>query len=170
MSLSHESAILRPRDPTQTNSDHWPEFELKNAFVYDPQDPIPVPVSLLHAGAYRPLTLTGSLGPANKTNAHVWLNNAAYLHTPIEITLVKEFSYGQYGDGSLDIWAAGQAGWFTIRPGRPYRATYNAMVQAVKLLYFAVDRYKDLKKYSDLPAAQFFQKVVYLHFYHRLLC
>ncbi|KAI4810395.1 hypothetical protein E4T44_10882, partial [Aureobasidium sp. EXF-8845] len=71
---------------------------------------------------------------------------------------VKEFSYGEYGDGSLDIWAAGKAGWFTIRASRAYRDTYSDMTQALKLLYFMADSYKAQKRYGDLPAPQFFVK------------
>ncbi|KAI4808837.1 hypothetical protein E4T44_10929, partial [Aureobasidium sp. EXF-8845] len=76
----------------------------------------------------------------------------------IELTDVKEFSYGEYGDGSLDIWAAGKAGWFTIKASRAYRETYSDMTQALKLLYFMADSYKAQKKYGDLPAPQFFVK------------
>lgn len=141
------------------NSDYWPEFELKNAYIFDPEDLSAAPANLLHAGAYRPLTITGKLEPANKSNLHAWLDNSVHRSTSIQLTQIKEFSYGQYADGSLDIWAAGQAGWFTIRPARAYRDVYNTMVQAVKLLYFVADSYRALKRYADLPPAGLFQKV-----------
>lgn len=157
--MTTENSILRPRDPSQLNSDEWPEFELKQAFVYDPEDPSRAPASLLHAGQYRPLTITGKLEPPNSRNIGSWLDNTARRAIQIELTDIKEFSYGEYGDGSLDIWAAGQAGWFTIKPSRAYRDTYSDMTQALKLLYFMADSYKAQKKYGDLSAPHFFKKV-----------
>ncbi|KAI5240189.1 hypothetical protein E4T43_06293 [Aureobasidium subglaciale] len=156
--MSKESLVLRPRDLAQVNSNDWPEFELKQAFVYDPEDPEKTPISLLHAGHYRPLTITGKLEPPNNQNFGSFIDNASHRAIAIELTNIKEFSYGEYGDGSLDIWAAGQAGWFTIRPSRSYRDMYNDMAQALKLLYFMADSYKALKRYSDLSAPFFFQK------------
>lgn len=157
--MSHETSVLRPRDPSQVNSDDWPEFELKQAFVFDPEDPNRAPVSLLHAGRYRPLSITGKLEPPNSRNVGSWLDKSQQRAVQIELTEIKEFSYGEYGDGSLDIWAAGQAGWFTIKPSRAYRKTYSDMAQALKLLYFMADSYKALRKYADLSAPYFFQKV-----------
>jgi len=157
--MTAEISILRPRDPSQLNSDEWPEFELKQAFVYDPEDPTRAPASLLHAGQYRPLTITGKLEPPNSRNIGSWLDNTARRAVQIDLTDIKEFSYGEYGDGSLDIWAAGRAGWFTIKPSRAYRDTYSDMTQALKLLYFMADSYKAQKKYADLSAPHFFKKV-----------
>jgi hypothetical protein len=163
--MTTEDSILRLRDPSQLNSDEWPEFELKQAFVFDPEDPTRSPVSLLHAGQYRPLSITGKLEPPNSRNAKSWLDNTVRRAVQVELTDVKEFSYGEYGDGSLDIWAAGHAGWFTIRPSRAYRDTYSDMTQALKLLYFMADSYKAQKKYADLSAPHFFKRVSisYLH-------
>jgi hypothetical protein len=157
--MSNETSILRPRDPSQLNSDDWPEFELKQAFVFDPEDPTRAPVSLLHAGHYRPLSITGKLEPPNSRNIDSWLDKSVHRALHIELTDIKEFSYGEYGDGSLDIWAAGKAGWFTIKPSRAYREMYSDMTQALKLLYFMADSYKALRKYADLPAPYFFRKV-----------
>ncbi|KAH0381721.1 hypothetical protein KCU92_g6836, partial [Aureobasidium melanogenum] len=156
--MSNETSILRPRDPSQLNSDDWPEFELKQAFVFDPEDPTRAPVSLLHAGHYRPLSITGKLEPPNSRNIDSWLDKSVHRALHIELTDIKEFSYGEYGDGSLDIWAAGKAGWFTIKPSRAYREMYSDMTQALKLLYFMADSYKALRKYADLPAPYFFRK------------
>ncbi|KAI5203309.1 hypothetical protein E4T39_04168 [Aureobasidium subglaciale] len=156
--MSKESLVLRPRDSAQVISDDWPEFELKQAFVFDPEDPDKTPISLLHAGHYRPLTITGKLEPPNSRNTASFLDNTSRRAIAIELTAVKEFSYGEYEDGSLDIWAAGQAGWFTIRPSRAYRDMYNDMTQALKLLYFMADSYRASKRYADLSAPFFFQK------------
>ncbi|KAH0371318.1 hypothetical protein KCU65_g1892, partial [Aureobasidium melanogenum] len=156
--MTIETSILRPRDPAQLTSDDWPEFELKQAFVFDPEDPNRAPVSLLHAGHYRPLSITGKLEPPNSRNADSWLDKSVHRAVQIELTDIKEFSYGEYGDGSLDIWAAGKAGWFTIKPSRAYREMYTDMTQALKLLYFMADSYKALRKYADLSAPHFFRK------------
>ncbi|KAG9892028.1 hypothetical protein KCU98_g2087, partial [Aureobasidium melanogenum] len=156
--MSNETSILRPRDPSQVNSDDWPEFELKQAFVFDPEDPHRAPVSLLHAGHYRPLSITGKLESPNSRNIDSWLDKSVRRALHIELTDIKEFSYGEYGDGSLDIWAAGKAGWFTIKPSRAYREMYSDMTQALKLLYFMADSYKALRKYADLSAPYFFRK------------
>jgi hypothetical protein len=161
--MTTETSILLQRDPSQLNSDEWPEFELKQAFVFDPEDPDRAPVSLLHAGRYRPLSIAGKLEPPNSRNLKSWLDKTSRRAVQIELTDVKEFSYGEYGDGSLDIWAAGKAGWFTIKASRAYRDTYSDMTQALKLLYFMADSYKAQKKYGDLPAPQFFVKVCFLY-------
>ncbi|THX23211.1 hypothetical protein D6C90_00782 [Aureobasidium pullulans] len=156
--MSNESSILRPRDPSQLNSDEWPEFGLKNVFIFDPEDPNKEPVSLLHAGHYRPLSIIARLDPPNTRNHSSWLDTSLHRRVDIELTDIKEFSYGEYGDGSLDIWAAGKAGWFTIRPSPEYKRIYSDMIQALKLLYFMADSYRALKKYADLSAPYFFQK------------
>jgi hypothetical protein len=168
--MTTEDPILRPRDPSQLNSDEWPEFELKQAFVFDPEDPDRAPVSLLHAGQYRPLSISGKLEPPNSRNAKSWLDDTVRRAVQIELTDVKEFSYGEYGDGSLDIWAAGHAGWFTIKPSRAYRDTYSDMTQALKLLYFMADSYKAQKKYADLSAPHFFKKVIIIHRHPHVQC
>lgn len=87
------------------------------------------------------------------------LENSYHRAQPIEVTGVTQFSYGQYEDGTLDIWAAGQAGWYTVKPSRVYKDIYTDMVQAVQLLYFVADAYKETKRYSDLDAPALFEKV-----------
>lgn len=156
---NHELSLLLPRDPSLTNSDDWPIFELKGADIFDPDDPLRSPAVLLHAGSYRPLTITGKLGPLGEENAHLLHTRSCQRSQAIEITDVKEFSYGQYDNGNVDIWAAGRAGWYTIRPSRTYRAVYLHMLQSIRLLYFAGDTYKSVRKYADLSAGELFRRV-----------
>jgi len=145
MSL-HESAVLKPRDPSLTNSDDWPIFSLQSAFVYDPLGDISEPCNLLHAGAYKPLAISGKLQPLPAKARRLFLRSSPTHHQPIVVTDVLQFSYGQYEDGSVEVWAAGRAGWYTINPSRAYKDVYADITQAIKLLYFAADTYKEMKK------------------------
>lgn len=54
---------------------------------------------------------------------------------------VRSFAYGQFEDGGVQIWAAGQAGWFSISPSRRFKSTYLEMEEAVSILYFVADIY-----------------------------
>ena len=107
------------------------------------------PVSLLLASENHPLTIAGRLenSPAKDT-AHAFLlpskQHARYID--IEITDVRSFAYGAYSDGSVELWAAGRAGWFVIRPSRTYRPIYNEMLEAVNLLFFIADAYREPRK------------------------
>lgn len=159
---NHETHILHPRSPALLNSDDWPIFTLKNAHIFDSAETDTTlidPISLLHAGAYRPLHITGKLEPPPHESSHLLLKPSYHRSQPIEVSDVRQFSYGQYEDGTVEIWAAGKAGWFTIVPGRAYKDTYADMVMAVKLLYFASDKYKEVKKPAELDAHDLFHKV-----------
>lgn len=158
-SPNHELSILLPRPAALTNSDDWPIFELKGVDIFDPSDPLRLPAVLLHAGSYKPLTITGKLAPLAMENNHLLLKHSYARNQSIEITDVKEFSYGQYDNGNIDLWAAGHAGWYTIHPSRAYRDVYMNMLQSIRLLYFAGDSYKGVKTYADLPIERFFYSV-----------
>lgn len=143
-----EADVLAPLDPsTATTSDEWPEFELTNARVYAPEDRTAT-TSLLLATEHHPLTVTGDV------QLHAIPKDLSYLirqqnhgrTASIEIADVKAFAYGQFDDGNIALWAAGRAGWFALKPARPYRAMYNEMGEAVKLLYFIADAYREERK------------------------
>ncbi|KAF1346043.1 hypothetical protein BDV97DRAFT_401409 [Delphinella strobiligena] len=155
---NHESTIVKPRDPSLTNSDDWPVFVIDNALVFDPLDPTTSPANLLHAGVYRPLSISGKFDTHADVPAELLLRPTYPRNQPIEIANVTQFSYGQYEDGTVDIWASGQAGWYTINPSRPYKHVYEDMVQAVKLLYFTSDTYQAAKKLLDVDAQLLFLK------------
>ncbi|KAF2456815.1 hypothetical protein BDY21DRAFT_44094 [Lineolata rhizophorae] len=74
---------------------------------------------------------------------------------PITVREVSRYAFGQYDDGEVGIWAAGQAGWFKIKPSRAYKEIFQRMVEAIRLLYFAADIYR-VPHNSRLPAKDVF--------------
>lgn len=142
----HETDVLKPRDPSlDENTDEWPEFVLSKAHVHLPDDP-EATEDLLQAAAGFPLTVVGQLEPLDEEDAHLYQRAPTTKRVNIALHNVSTFSYGQYGDGSTAIWAAGKAGWYVVKPGRGYKATYDKMVEAVNLLYFVADLYRAPRK------------------------
>jgi hypothetical protein len=141
-----ESSILAPRDPSLDNSsDDWPEFELKDVRVHLPDDAAQL-TSLLDAAAHYPLTLTGHLEPLPKDQAHLQLQTTTKRAPLIEITGVRTFSYGQFEDGNIGLWAGGKAGWFALKPARAYKAIWMGMVESVQIFYWIVDAYREKRR------------------------
>ncbi|KAL9096969.1 MAG: hypothetical protein Q9165_000933 [Trypethelium subeluteriae] len=136
----HESDILKPKDPTLTNDNDWPEFLLTNARVYHGTTGEIVP--LLHADEHAPVNITGKLEGVDKSQLHLLLKPSYSRAVPLEITDVDRYSYGIYDDGQIDIWAAGLAGYYKIRPSRAYKPIYQGMIEAVKILYFIADMHR----------------------------
>ncbi|KAI7257891.1 hypothetical protein KC345_g10665 [Hortaea werneckii] len=140
-----ESDLLTPLHPVHdANPDHWPEFEVTNARVttLDSDDLVP----LLTATEHYPLVLTGSLQPLPDEYRNRYVGQGTRRSDTIRVPDVRLFAYGQYADGSVVFWAAGQAGWYTIKPARPYRSIYTRMVEGVKMLYFVADMYREERK------------------------
>ncbi|KAL9079567.1 MAG: hypothetical protein Q9157_001564 [Trypethelium eluteriae] len=136
----NESDILKPKDPTITNDNDWPEFLLTNAEVHHGQTGELVP--LLHADEHAPVNITGKLEGVDKSQLHLLLKPSYTRAVPLEIKNVDRYSYGIYDDGAIDIWAAGLAGYFKIRPSRAYKPIYQEMIEAVKILYFIADMHR----------------------------
>ncbi|KAK0945922.1 hypothetical protein LTR29_002502 [Friedmanniomyces endolithicus] len=145
-----ESSVLTPLDPSKdTNSDDWPDFELKDAEVYLPQG-WARKTSLLTASEHHPLLIVGDvqLHSIPKALAHT-IKQQRHSHTAlIDIRPVKSFAYGQFEDGTIALWAGGRAGWFRFQPTRAYRETYDEMIEAIKMLYFVADAYREERKYG----------------------
>lgn len=145
ISMSHlhpETSLLTPRDPsTDSDSDAWPEFSLSNAHVHLPDSPVSA-YNLLLASEHNPVTVTGQLKPVPQALSQLYKGSSTTRLDAIEIRDVKSFAYGQYSDGAFAIWAAGKAGWYTLKPSRAYRQMYTEMVEAVKMLYFIADAYQ----------------------------
>ena len=141
-----ESKVLAPRDPSITNSDEWPEFRLSDATVTLPGSSLKAPVSLLFASEHYPLKVTGKLEAVPKESSHLFLLPGKQWTAPIEITNVKSYAYGSYADGSVEIWAAGSAGWYVVSPSRSYQPIYNEMIEAVNLYYFIIDAYQTQRR------------------------
>ncbi|KAK5117830.1 hypothetical protein LTR85_008805 [Meristemomyces frigidus] len=145
-----ETAVLAPLDPSvDNNPDDWPEYELTNARVHLPYGADADPdanVSLLLATEHHPLTVVGQLQPVPQELADRYCGSSTKRTDAIEVNDVKSFAYGQFSDGSVALWAAGRAGWFALKPSRAYRDVYNSMVEAVKLLYFVADAYREPRR------------------------
>lgn len=141
-----EEGLLVPRS---NDEDSWAEYELSSVNVHTPDaESSNAPVSLLHASIGNPLTVTGQLEPLDPSDADLLVPGAKITNkrTNLELNDVCTFSYGELGDGSVAIWAGGKSGWFKIKPGRAYRAMFEEMQEAVKLLYFVSDSYKEKRK------------------------
>ncbi|KAI7142759.1 hypothetical protein KC316_g16117 [Hortaea werneckii] len=140
-----ESALLTPLHPVHdANPDDWPEYDVTNARVTAPDSDDLVP--LLKATEHHPLVLTGSLQPLPDEYRNRYIGQGTRRSDTIHVPDVRLFAYGQYADGSAVLWAAGQAGWYTIKPARPYRSIYTRMVEGVKMLYFVADMYREERK------------------------
>jgi hypothetical protein len=149
-----ESDILAPRDPALENSsDDWPEFELKDVRVHTPEDASQL-TSLLDAAAHYPLTLTGHLEPLPKDQAHLQIQSTTKRAPLIEITEVRTFSYGQFEDGNIGLWAGGKAGWFALKPARAYKSIWSGMVESVNTFYWIVDAYREKRRNGKGKSAQ----------------
>ena len=144
--LLPESSVLAPRDPSILNPDDWPEFRLNDATVTLPNGKPNELVSLLLASENHPLTVIGKLEPVAKDLAHTYLLPGKQKTQNIEVANVRSFAYGVYEDGSVEIWATGQAGWFVINPAKRYQRIYNEMVEGVNVLFFIADAYKTVRK------------------------
>jgi hypothetical protein len=127
------------------NSDEWPEFELKDVKVFTPNDPSNL-TSLLEAAAHYPLTLTGHLEPLAKDQAHLYTQTTTRRAPLIEIKDVRMFSYGQFEDGNIGLWAGGLAGWYALKPSRAYKSIWSSMVESVDAFYWVVDSYREKRR------------------------
>lgn len=136
-----ESDILKPKDPSIDDDNEWPEFSLTNVSVHSA---FATSVSLLEASDSSPLTITGRLERLSQEQTQFLLHRDS-LPATVTITNVTRYAYGQYDDGEVAFWAAGEAGWFKIRAGRLYKPVYHEMLSAVGALYFAADMYRGIK-------------------------
>lgn len=61
----------------------------------------------------------------------------------IQIDHVTQFAYGEYDNHEIVIWIAGKAGWYQIEPARSYKNIFADMIEAVSVLYYLADYYRD---------------------------
>ncbi|OJD30598.1 uncharacterized protein BKCO1_5800028 [Diplodia corticola] len=143
----HETSVLNPHDPALTDENDWEEFHLMSAEVRD--QATGAITSLLQADAISPVTVLGRLEAIPRERAHFLAATAPASFPrgglPIELRGVTRFAYGQYDDGEVAIWAAGEAGWFKLAspPARAYRDVLADMVDAINVLYFLADVYRE---------------------------
>ncbi|EKG15623.1 hypothetical protein MPH_07058 [Macrophomina phaseolina MS6] len=139
----HEAEVLKPHDPSLTDENDWEEFQLASAEVRDAATD--EPTSLLDADAASPVTVIGRLEPLPRDQSHLLAASAPAIPksgVPVALRKVTRFAYGQYEDGEVAIWAAGEAGWFRLAaPSRAYRDVFADMVGAISVLYFLADAY-----------------------------
>ncbi|KAF1847061.1 uncharacterized protein K460DRAFT_402425 [Cucurbitaria berberidis CBS 394.84] len=146
-----EADVLKPVEPSITDSDDWEIFVLSDAHVvYESNGK---PASLLSAYADTPLKVVGRLEAPGRGQVK-YLLKKPYKPVEIDIRNVARFSYGEMTDGAYVIWAQGKAGWFEIRPADHYKPIFDDMVQAVELLYFVSDIYNEPRKRGGGPSAQ----------------
>ncbi|KAF2734473.1 hypothetical protein EJ04DRAFT_466552 [Polyplosphaeria fusca] len=147
----NESQVLKPINPTITNSDDYEIFSLRDArVVHSGNGKL---ANLLDAYADKPLRVEGKLGPPDKSQQRCLLKKP-FKPVDLEITNVMRYSYGQTPDGDVVIWALGKAGWFELEPSRAYNNLYKDMVEAVQILYFITDIYNEPRKRGGGPTAQ----------------
>lgn len=175
-----EGVVLKPVDPSITNSDEWEIFALSNAHVVHEKNG--KPTNLLAAYADTPLKVVGTFAPGrgqakyrtsySRTRQNLedtymghLANVTKVVNKPskpveIEIRNVTKFSYGELTNGDVAIWAEGKAGWFEIQPAPHYTEIYNGMKEAVQILYFVTDIYGEPRKRGRGPSPQLiFQEV-----------
>ncbi|PSK42959.1 hypothetical protein B9Z65_6913 [Elsinoe australis] len=133
-----ETHLLHPVSPS-LNSDDWPILPLLSVEVTPTTSPTTL-TSLLTADLHTRLTVQGRLPSVPRDLSHLRLRPSTGVEH-IQLTDVRQFAYGQYEDGRVEIWAAGKAGWFTVKPSRAYKGVYDGMVEAIEALYYAADVY-----------------------------
>ncbi|KAF3483459.1 uncharacterized protein GIQ15_02783 [Arthroderma uncinatum] len=158
--------VLASKDPALTDENDWEEFTLNDVKVYIPGKTRYA--NILSASADNPLTVTGQLDDvdeeqesleiynwdtppkcfllADGTSGYPAVLDGDYLKKRVIIQNVTHYAYGQDGDGGVGVWAAGDAGWFSISPAKGYKPMFNDVVEAVDLLYFLVDQNKPRKR------------------------
>lgn len=143
MKTTHEDLVLKPKDPSITDSNAWIEYPITHVEVTDPETGNLT--SLLTANVTKPLAIIGKLDRLPDDLLQYIFPNAPY-PCNLQITNVRTFSYGQYEEGTLALWAAGNAGWFELKPSRRYKEIWADMLEAVEVLYFLTDAHRELKK------------------------
>lgn len=142
-----EASLLRHVDPSQ-HSDDWPVLELSGCDIFvqekgDRNAPVTPDlsrglVSLLEADNRNPLLIRGILKSVSRDLSHIRLRPSLGTEL-LQVEGVRQYAYGQYEDGRVELWAAGTAAWYSIRPSRAYKAIFERTIEAVEVLYFCVD-------------------------------
>lgn len=140
---AREETVLAPLDLSITDENEWWEFTLSDVKVMKPGKMLYA--NLLDASDQNPLQVIGTLEHVSENAEHLLLDHD-HLSKRIVIDDVSHFAYGQTEDNTIEIWAAGKAGWYYISPAKGYLPTFSRMVQAIDLLYFLVDRHQQGKR------------------------
>jgi hypothetical protein len=101
------------------------------------------------------LTLTGHLEPLAKDQAHLYTQTTTRRAPLIEIKDVRMFSYGQFEDRKIGLWAGGKAGWYALKlPSRAYKEIWTNMVLSVDTFYWVVDSYREKRRKGNKKNGQ----------------
>ncbi|KAF2806571.1 uncharacterized protein BDZ99DRAFT_394147 [Mytilinidion resinicola] len=148
-----ELDILKPVDPSISNTDDYELFTLSNAQVYNPKTG--KPANLLDAYVDSPVTVEGKLDPPPREQQKYLVRRPYSKGVTIEVKNVTRFAWGQtLKTKEIMIWALGRSGWLEIRPSRVYRDKYQEMVEAIEILYFTADIYSQPRKRGGGPSAE----------------
>ncbi|KAI9698730.1 MAG: hypothetical protein M1836_003840 [Candelina mexicana] len=141
MTFILEEEVLKAKPRVKDEND-WPIYPLRNVTIYDSSSRI---ASLFSADEHNKLLVEGTLRALNSINRLTpKYVDCRHLIRGIDLKVrrVDRYSYGQFDDGEVALWAAGKAGWFEIEPSREYRPVYDDMVEGLKILYFVADKYR----------------------------
>ncbi|KAJ5227048.1 uncharacterized protein N7469_007054 [Penicillium citrinum] len=139
---SREETVLPPIDPSIGDENEWPEFELTDAKVLRPGKMLYA--NLLDASEQTPVQVIGCL-ELKKAQEELLLEPEKP-NNRIVLDNVTHYAYGQMEDRSVEMWAAGKAGWYKIAPAKGYLPHFNRMVQAVDTFYFLMDKHQHGRK------------------------
>ncbi|OOQ89385.1 hypothetical protein PEBR_27722 [Penicillium brasilianum] len=139
---AREDTVLRPIDPSITDENDWPDFDLVDVKVLRPGKMLYA--NLLDATEQNPVQVIGCLKLRGDQNNLLLDPESASKRVIIDD--VTHYAYGQTEDRSVELWVAGKAGWYNISPAKGYVPTFSRMVQAVDMLYFLMDRHQHGKK------------------------
>ncbi|KAF7720282.1 Uncharacterized protein PECH_003400 [Penicillium ucsense] len=139
---AREDTILRPIDPSITDENDWPDFDLVDVKVLRPGKMLYA--NLLDATEQNPVQVIGCL-ELREDKTHLLLDTDSASKRVI-IDNVTHYAYGQTEDRSIELWVAGKAGWYNISPAKGYVPTFNRMVQAVDMLYYLTDQHQHGKR------------------------
>lgn len=172
---AREDTVLPPIDPSITDENDWPDFDLVDVKVLRPGKMLYA--NLLDATEQNPVQVIGCL-ELREDQTHLrklLLHGSAACRTApcvdrlvnlssniqlfwcivldpataskrVIIDDVTHYAYGQTEDRSIELWVAGKAGWYNISPAKGYVPTFNRMVQAVDMLYFLTDQHQHGKR------------------------
>ncbi|KAB8360702.1 hypothetical protein FH972_024438 [Carpinus fangiana] len=155
-----ERSLLKPLPASVTDENLWPIFTLKDAEVYTlDHRGRHTPIELWRAEPTHPIVVEGTLmrlpRSAQKHYASsVGITGDGPAPQRIKIDSCTNWSYGQYEDGAIAFWAAGEAGWFEVKPAAWYKPSYKRTRQGIEILYFIADFYREGLRRAGASAAK----------------
>ncbi|KIW03830.1 uncharacterized protein PV09_05129 [Verruconis gallopava] len=143
-----ELKVLRRKASNLADENDWPQFDVLDAEVRDGNGKL---TSLFLASPDNQMALIGQL-VTKRANPHVLPTHKGKARIPIAVNNITHFAFGVFDSGAYAIWAAGEAGWYTIQPSKAYENVFKEMVEALDVLYFLVEAHEGPNRptYTDL--------------------